>query len=119
MTFELEITEPRFAKELRSGFIFIIRDGDRIACHGRIKPSGLLKFGEGSHPFPTKTISRDMRAMAKRYAEDGELPEDRVFADKEVVEETPALADTQPAPAIATDEEPARPKRKPRKPSKK
>ncbi len=112
MSITLEITESRFAKELRSGFIFIIRNGERICCRGRIKPNGKTFFDDAG-TFPTKSIARRMAGIAKTYGEDGEMPEDLTFAEDD------AQAETEPAPAPTAAEVavsvPEKPKRKARK----
>jgi hypothetical protein len=81
VSFELEITPAAHASELRNGFIFVVRQGEHVACRGRMKPQTGLHFDRGSSPAPTKAIARTLERMAREYVEDGTEPEDCVFAD--------------------------------------
>jgi len=86
MTYELEVTPAREVTYLRGGFAFVIREGDRVACSGRIKPSGATHF-DGAGRFPTAEVAARMAFVADLYADSGEMPEDFTFTDADDVEE--------------------------------
>ena len=81
MSHTLEITPASEVPSLRNGFAFAIREGERIRCEGRIKPSGNTIITKGG--FPTGSIAARMAFIADLYADEGVTPEDLTFESRE------------------------------------